>query len=353
MRSAAAAGIPAAASATRIAAVVSAAAASLTIASAPAAPDAVRNGRIVFQQIDAGLGNTLLFTVDVNGRNLRVLTRQNGVEGNGSQPDWSPDGRRIAFRRFAGVGRPDERAHVYVVSVGGGGLRNLTRVSCTGLCVENEEPAWSPDGKRIAFVRTLAATTRAGQPRVGIFVMNADGTGVRQLTQRRGTFHTEDHAPTWSPDGKRLAFMSINITFKPPGASQIYVIKADGTRPRVVRALAHDWPGAGAPAWSPDGTRLLYSTYCWFGNCGQRASGAQLFTVGVDGKNLRQLTRLSGNSFGARWSPDGKRIVFVRNGRVGPDGALYTMNADGSGVRRVTGPPARGARSPDWGRAPS
>jgi Tol biopolymer transport system component len=141
----------------------------------------------------------------------------------------------------------------------------------------------------------------------------------------------------------------VNITAKPAGASVIYVINADGSNPRVVRSMPHGWLGAGAPSWSPDGKRILYSTYCWFGNCGQHANGAQLFSVGADGKNPRQLTRFAGNAIGGRWSPDGRKIVFVRNPRIGPTGEVYTMNSDGTALRRVTTGLELGARGPDWG----
>jgi Tol biopolymer transport system component len=326
------------------------AAACLSIGSAVAAPSAPKNGRIVFQRFDPSLGATRLYTVAADGSGLRAVTRPASLADVDSQPDWSPDGRRILFRRIENVGRPDERVDLYVVGADGRGLRNLTRSSCTGLCVSNEEPAWSPDGKRIAFVRTIGPVPPGRQPRiVGIFVMNADGTRVRQLTQRRGASVTEDHAPSWSPDGKRIALAAVNITAKPAGASVIYVINADGSQPRTVRTMPHGWPGAGAPSWSPDGKRILYSTYCWFGTCGQRPTGAQLFSVGADGKSPRQLTRVAGNAIGGRWSPDGRKIVFVRNPRVGPTGEVYTMNSDGSSLRRVIGGLELGARGPDWG----
>jgi len=325
----------------------------VTLGSACAAPAAApTNGRIVFQRFDPRVGTTRLYVVSADGRGLRAVTTPSGYDGD-SQPDWSPDGRRIAFRRLVGLGTPNERPQVFVVGADGRGLRDLTASSCTGACVASEEPAWSPDGRRIAFERTLASSTVGRPPRVGIFVMNADGTHVRQLTQRSGTPRAEDHAPSWSPDGKRIAFMSANTTDKPVGASVIWVIDADGTHPRRVRTLSHTWRGAGAPAWSPDGKRLLYSTACWFGNCGQPPTGAQLFTVGVDGKDGAQLTHLAGNAFAPRWSPDGRGIVFVGNARVGSAGDVYTASADGGGVRRVTRAPDLSARGPDWGRTPS
>ena len=335
----------------KLASAVVAFAACVSACSGGAAPGAgPGTGRIVFERFDSTLATTRLYTVRPDGRGLRAITKPGDDKGGDSEPDWSPDGRRIVFRRFVDLGRPSERAHVYVVGANGTGLRNLTQASCRGPCLSNEEPAWSPNGRRIAFVRTIGSVPPGPRPRiVGIFVMNADGTHVLQLTQRKGTFRTEDHAPSWSPDGRRIAFMSANTTFRPSGASVIYVVNADGTHPRVLRSLPHAWPGAGAPAWSPDGKRILYSTYCWFGTCGQAPTGAQLFTIGTDGKSPRRLTHVSGNAFGGRWSPDGRKIVFVRNPRVGPAGDVYTMEANGTAMRRVTNAPDLGARNPDWG----
>jgi Tol biopolymer transport system component len=334
----------------KVAATAAVAGACLALGAGAASPAAQRNGRIAFQRFDPALGTTRIYTVQADGRGLRAVTRPAPLMQADAQPDWSADGRRILFRRIDGIGRPDERVDIYVVGADGRGLRNLTRASCSGFCLTNEEPAWSPDGKRIAFVRTIGPAPAGRHARVvGIFVMNADGTHVRELTQRRGTSVTEDHAPSWSPDGKRIALVSVNVTAKPAGASVLYVIGANGASPRAVRSMPHGWPAAGAPSWSPDGKRILYGTYCWFGTCGQPATGAQLFSVGADGKSPRQLTHVSGNAIGGRWSPDGRKIVFVRNPRVGPTGEVYTMSSDGSALRRVTPGLDQDARGPDWG----
>jgi dipeptidyl aminopeptidase/acylaminoacyl peptidase len=114
--------------------------------------------------------------------------------------------------------------------------------------------------------------------------------------------------------------------------------------------MPREWPGAGAPDWSPDGSRLLFQTFCRR-DCGQRATGAQLFTIDPNGGRLRQLTHLRGNSYDAGWSPDGKKIVFALNRAVSPEGDISTINADGTNLRRLTHAPEPDAHMPDWGPA--
>ncbi len=310
--------------------------------------DAPRNGRIVFQRLDPDTGKIRLYTVRPNGSGLRAITLPGAGEDMDSLPDWSPDGRRIAFRRFF---HTSERTDVLVVNRDGTGLRNLTRGLCTGDCLGDEEASWSPDGRQIAFIRAVGPLPPDGPPpTVGVFVMDAGGSDARQLTQLQPGSGTEDHAPAWSPDGRRIAFMRSNNTKSPQDQSAIYTVNADGTGLRLVRRMPREWPGAGAPDWSPDGRRLLFSTYCYFGNCGQPSTGAQLFTIDPNGGRPRQLTHLPGNSYNGAWSPDGKKIVFARNRVLGPEGDIYTMNADGTRVRRVTRTPKLDAHAPDWGR---
>jgi TolB protein len=311
-----------------------------------------RNGRIVFQRLDPEVSKIRLYTARPNGRDERAITLPGASEDKDSIPDWAPDGHLIAFRRFFNLGEPNETTDVLVVRPDGSGLRNLTRAGCTGECLGSETPAWSPDGAQIAFERAIGPLPPDGPPPiVGIFVMDADGSNVRQLTQFRANSGTEDHGPTWSPDGRRIAFMRSNNTIEPIDASAIYTVSARGGDLRLVRRMPLEWPGAGNSDWSPDGKRLLFTTFCYFGQCAgpQPATGSQLFTVKPDGTGTRQLTHLAGNSYNAHWSPDGQKIVFARNATLGPTGDIYTMNADGTDVRRVTNAPELDAHKPDWG----
>jgi serine/threonine-protein kinase len=197
---------------------------------------------------------------------------------------------------------------IYVMNADGTDQRRLTNQN--GL---DYSPALSPDGKRIAF-----ASQRAGG--IDLFVMNADGTDQRQLTNLTA-LGLGAHEPTWSPDSKRIAF---NTRVK---QIDIWAINADGTR--LVK-LTNDPAGARSPAWSPDGRKIAYVT--------RRDGHADIFVMNADGSNP---VRLTVNEFGDNhpaWSPDGRRIAFYSN-RDGADLEIYVMNADGSEQVRLTNHP--------------
>jgi Tol biopolymer transport system component len=250
-----------------------------------------------------------LYVMNADGSEQRRLT------GNARPvtPAWSPDGRAIAF-----VTDRDGNAEVYVMNVDGSEQRNLTRDPAS-----DREPAWSPDGRRIAFERWHDGSAE-------IHVMNADGSGPGNQTR----YLANGVHPVWSPGGQRIAFVR-KISFMapprvggPPGfrilyRPYLYVVDADGSG---IRRLTPD-PVYGdlSPDWSPDGTTIRFGRY----------------VVNADGSGLRRLTRtipLSG-----ALSPDGRKIAFVRAFRPGTPGAnheVYVMNADGSGQRRLTRNPA-------------
>jgi Tol biopolymer transport system component len=182
------------------------------------------------------------------------------------------------------------------------------------------DPAWSPNGKQIVF-NSIAADFSGD---LEIFVMNADGTGIIQLTNN----DAQDFATTWSPDGKRIAFVSNR-----DGADDIYVMNRDGSG---VSRLTTNAYVVGVTAWSPNGKQIAFISYRDYVFLGP-AGDLEIFVMNADGTGVRQLTGIGGDfaedddSF---WSPNGKQLAFhsTRDG----DEEIYVMDADGSGVTQLT-----------------
>jgi TolB protein len=169
-----------------------------------------------------------LYVVNADGSGLRRLTR---IETYTNRPVvWSPDGRTIYYGR-------------YLVSADGSGARRLPYKALTAA-------VWSPDGRRIAFTRARGRTGPGpccSASATDIYVMNADGSGTRKLTHNNARFYAE---PAWSPDGRQIAFRSTRN-----GNRDIYVMNADGSGKRnLTRNPANDV----RPSWSPDGRRIAF-----------------------------------------------------------------------------------------------
>lgn len=216
-------------------------------------------------------------------------------------PSWSPDGTRIVLTRSSKGGEPA----LFVLEADGSG-------PAIPLSQQGIEPAWSPNGSRIAF-----ASRRSGNSE--IYVMNANGTGLVQLTDNP----LDDIAPAWSPDGSRIVFVRAPEFYQ---EGKILVMNADGSG--VASLQQEGW----MPAWSPDGTRIAFTK-----------TFPELFRVDIhvmdsDGTGARPVTRNPGNamSYGPTWSPDGTQIAFAHTGdaEIFPD-QIYVINADGSGMKHI------------------
>lgn len=199
--------------------------------------------------------------------------------------EWSKTGRAIFSGEQAG-----ER-DIYVANGPRGRLVKLTTTVGDDL-----QPAWSPDGSRIAF-----SSGRTGN--FEIYVMNADGSDLIQLTTSRGF----DEWPVWSPNGRQIAFVSDR-----DGNVELYLMEADGSNvQRLTNHPANDWPAA----WSPDGRRLVFAS--------DRDDHWNLYLVTVGEAVATRLTNAAGDERDPVWSPDGKRIAFAYNAGTGFD--VYTL----------------------------
>jgi Tol biopolymer transport system component len=208
----------------------------------------------------------------------------------------------------------------------------------------NYEPTWSPDGTQIAFVSDRKGNT-------DIYVMNSDGSNVRQLTSNPFAElyfifdNSVDYGPTWSPDSQRIAFISgrDNIMWGYVD-SDIFIMDRDGRN--VVK-----WEGSQLgreekyPAWSPDGCCIVYSMST---DPGYLQTGAlSIYVARVDSFGGTQLTADEAVNVTPAWSPDGKRIIFRSN--RDDDFEFFVMNKDGSNLTQLTHMPDAIA-SPDWSK---
>jgi TolB protein len=306
-----------------------------------AGPD-VPAGTVVFRRfLDGANSEAALFTISTDGAGEKQLTHppRRAVD---SLPDWSPDADRIVFHReFA-----DKPYEIYTVAADGSDERQVdpgcpADVPADKLC-EESDAAWSPDGKSIAF-SWAAGELRSvrGEPTIerrGIAVMAVDGSGAKLITQSKRPTTAEDATPAWSPDGRKIAFIRVNITAKPLDATAVFVANADGTGERRITP----WKiGADDPAWSPDGKLISFRSE----PRGDDFVG-EIHTIRPDGFDLKQLTHANGKQvFATSFSPDSAWIVFAMTGvEEQPD--LYVMRRDGSDRTPLT-------RTPEWDSAPA
>ncbi|CAN5125958.1 hypothetical protein BH20ACT13_BH20ACT13_04200 [soil metagenome] len=210
------------------------------------------------------------------------------------EPAWSPDGTRIAFSSRRG-GSFD----IYVMNADGTGTEQLTSTK-----EDDSHPTWSPDGEQIAFARDAPGD---------IFVMSSDGPGALRISDPLA----QEAEPAWSLDGDWIAYIR-----RTPGTPvrEVWLVRPDGSERH---ALTSEGAKAYTPAWSPDSARIVFSS-------DQNGEVFELYTVGIDGKGLRSVTPTAGDLFEPAWSPDGSKIAFSEGG------AIFTVELGGGDVEKLT-----------------
>ena len=219
----------------------------------------------------------------------------------------------IAFDNFNVDG---ENYDIYVVNENGSGLRNMTRTPTQ----DESDPSWSPDGRRIAF-----ATAEAGDSFTSIFVINSNGSGRRKLF-RGGVWQ---RSPAWSPDGRRIAFSQCtDLVNGDCSHARIVVVGADGRGLRVVsRPSETEWMVDEKPAWSPDGKSIAFTRTPSF-------AMNTIWTVGANGARQHKiLDDQSAAEHSPSWSPDARLLAYATD-YLGPD-AIFVVRSDGRQRKRV------------------
>jgi TolB protein len=257
------------------------------------------SGRIVFDN------HNDVWSIHADGTDLTRLTQSPWPEFDAT---WSPDGTQIAFRS-----EPNGDQEIWLMNADGSEPHRLTR----GL-----SPAWSPDGSKIAFASPGDQPCPPGRgPRcTGLSIMNADGSGQHRVPGTDGGEY-----PSWSPDGKRIAFNS-NLS----GSHVMYIVDVDGSRMVDLSSVGEGWQ----VDWSPDGRSIVFTSHR-----DHPDNYTDVYEMRPDGSAVRRLTH--NRAYTPAWSPDGDHIVFSAPG-------LFIMDPDGSDLRALHTPEVGETMLPDW-----
>jgi Tol biopolymer transport system component len=277
----------------------------------------VLNGKIAFASNRDG--NYEIYITDSDGSNQQRLTNNSGYDW---YPNWSPNGEFIVFasNRDSSIGYS-----IYIMKSDGS---EVTRLTSAG---EHDDisPRWSPSGSRIAFSRQY-------RHRLDIYVVNADGTGLVNLTSGLDT--SWNHMPAWSPDGSQIIFSTSRerSAFAPYDThSSIYVMNEDGTDVALLRSGS---VGFLHPEISSDNTRVTFYALI----------GQDYFAVLVmnrDGSSGHHLTPEDSSYFNPTWSPRGDYVAFESEGASSD---IIVVNSDGTNFINLTNSPDVSDIHPTW-----
>ena len=246
-------------------------------------------------------GSQEVWMMDFDGGSPRKLTNNGSIN---ALPAWSPNGRYIAYTSWK-KRNPD----LFIQDVRTGKSRKISPFK--GL---NTGAAWSPDSQRIAF------SASRGKSSMDIYVVNVSGGTPVRLTKAK--WGIRNLSPTWSPDGKKISFVSTRY-----GSPQIFVMDVNGNSASNIQQLVTKGKYNQSPKWSPKGDWILFTGR-------DERNVFDLFIVDPKTRKVKRLTQNQGNNTEAAWSPNGQNIVFSST----RDGVskLFIMTKEGKYAKKLT-----------------
>lgn len=318
-------------------------------------------------------GNQDIYSMNVDGTGVTNLT-QHPASYSLSDSPWSPDGNKIAFISDRDTGRGE----IYIMNADGSDQRRITFTD-----YHESSPVWSPDGQKLAF--SAGSPSPGGGSRVGtvnadgsgwvligpsrsqsphwsfldkiafeipitsssiiigwkIGVMNPDGTGITIVDSTPSNSLDDIIKPSWSPDGKKLAFVRNDCEDSDSDCPEIYVVDLDGSGMTKILGFPVAFPeqSIGELAWSPDGQKLAFSL------------DNTIYVVNIDGMGLQPLSTPGSNSSQIAWSPSGTQLAFVQN--MGGNTDIFLINVAGAGLQNLTNNPNSRESALSWRPATS